>query len=73
MKPQNIQPLLLVTSCVVIEDDDVVLRDPKGRIMHTLEPLEHGLTNDPRLPMIIYDGSNFDFISILKKKIRIKY
>ena len=41
MDAQTHQAVLLITSCVIIADDDAVLRDPQDRIHHTLEAIEH--------------------------------
>jgi hypothetical protein len=68
MSLQSSQPVLLITSCVIIADDDVVLRDPKDRIKHTLEAIEHWLSVAPTLPIVICDGSNFDFLSTLQER-----
>jgi hypothetical protein len=68
MSLQNNLPVLLITSCVVIADDDVVLRDPKDRIKHTVEAIEHWIKIAPNLPIVICDGSNYDFSVILKDK-----
>jgi hypothetical protein len=68
MSLQNNLPVLLITSCVVIADDDVVLRDPKDRIKHTVEAIEHWIKISPNLQIVICDGSNFDFSAILKDK-----
>jgi hypothetical protein len=68
MSPKNHLPVLLITSCVIIADDDVVLRDPNDRIRHTIEAIEHWIKIAPNLSMVICDGSNYDFSSTLKEK-----
>jgi hypothetical protein len=68
MSLQNNLPVLLITSCVVIADDDVVLRNPKDRIKHTVEAIEHWIKIAPNLPIVICDGSNYDFTQTLKEK-----
>ena len=68
MSLQNSPPVLLITSCVIIADDDVILRDPKDRAKHTFEAIEHWTRIAPHLPIVICDGSNYDFSAILKDK-----
>jgi hypothetical protein len=68
MSQQNSPQVLLITSCVIIADDDVVLRDPKDRVKHTIEAIEHWIKIAPHLPIVICDGSNYDFTATLKEK-----
>ena len=68
MDAQTHQAVLLITSCVIIADDDAVLRDPQDRIHHTLEAIEHWIRIAPDLPKVICDGSNFDFSQTLTEK-----
>jgi hypothetical protein len=68
MDAQNQPAVLLITSCVIVADDDAVLRDPQSRIHHTLEAIEHWIKIAPDVPKVICDGSNFDFAPVLQEK-----
>ncbi len=61
-------PVVLMTSCVIIADGDAVLRAPEKRIHHTLEAIEHWIELAPDLPIVICDGSNFDFSPLLAER-----
>ena len=61
------RPVLLITSCINITDEDVVLRSPEKRIFHTLEAIEQWLKLAPNIPIVVCDGSSFDFTNILRE------
>jgi len=61
-------PILLITSCVTISDHSVILSKPNDRIHHTIEAITHWIRLAPNLPIVICDGSNFDFSDLLLKR-----
>ena len=60
-------PPLLFTSCVIVSDHSVILKDQESRIKLTLEAIEKWLSIDPNLQLVICDGSNFDFSDLVHK------
>lgn len=64
--PQDVIPILL-TSSVVAYDTGVHLQNTSTRLHHTLESLEHWLSMYPKLPIVICDGSSFDFASHIRE------
>ena len=66
MKP-NLPPILL-TSCVIVSDHSVSLKDENSRIRLTIESIEKWLGISPDLRLVICDGSNFDFSRIVLEK-----
>lgn len=52
---------LLLTSSIVAHDVAVELRDTDARLHHALESIENWLRIDPRLQIVLCDGSNYDF------------
>nr|WP_315463934.1 hypothetical protein [uncultured Rhodoferax sp.] len=52
---------LLLTSSVVAHDKGVSLKDTDARIHHAVEAIERWLAIDPKLPIVICDGSSYDF------------
>lgn len=52
---------LLLSSSVVAYDKGVRLQDTHARIHHAVEAVERWLALDPKLPIVICDGSSYDF------------
>jgi hypothetical protein len=63
----NLPPVLL-TSCVIVSDHSVSLKDENSRIRLTIESIEEWLAISPDLRLVICDGSNFDFTRIVLEK-----
>ncbi|MEI7456244.1 MAG: hypothetical protein WCK93_05920 [Nitrosomonadales bacterium] len=61
-------PPILFTSCVIVSDHSVALKDQESRIRLTLESLDKWLLISPDMRLVICDGSNFDFSSIVQDK-----
>lgn len=61
-------PTLLLTSCVVISDQSVSLKDSNSRIRLTIESIEKWLHISANLNIVICDGSNYDFSKIIQEK-----
>ena len=59
---------LLITSCIHPVKQLVKLTDPDLRLRYTIEGLEHWLAIDPKLKIVLCDGSNYDFKPILREK-----
>jgi hypothetical protein len=59
MPPKNI-PILL-TSSVVAYDKGVALKETSERIRLAIQSVEQWLRINPQLPLVLCDGSNFDF------------
>lgn len=64
---QNFPPILF-TSCVIISDHSVALKAEDERVKLTIESIEHWLSISPELRLVICDGSNFDFSTIVREK-----
>ena len=54
---------VLLTSSVIAYDTGVALKNQSERIRLALESVEQWLKIDPLLPLVLCDGSNFDFSS----------
>lgn len=65
MTPKKI-PILL-TSSVIAYDEDVALRDTDERVRLALQSIEEWFRIDPTLPMVLCDGSSFDFSEQIAK------
>lgn len=63
----NLPPILL-TSCVIVSDHSVSLKDENSRIRLTIESIEKWLAISSDLRLVICDGSNFDFSKIVLEK-----
>lgn len=63
----NLPPILL-TSCVIVSDHSVSLKDENSRIRLTIESIEKWLAISSDLRLVICDGSNFDFSKIILEK-----
>ena len=63
----NVPPILL-TSCVVISDQSVNLKDKNSRILLTLDSIQKWLDLSPGLRLIVCDGSNYDFSEHVREK-----
>lgn len=64
----SIIPLLL-SSSVIAYDKGVRLQDTHARIHHAVEAVERWLAIDPKLPIVICDGSSYDF----SKEMQVKF
>lgn len=64
----NLLPPILLTSCVIVSDHSVSLKDENSRIRLTIESMEKWLAISPDLRLVICDGSNFDFSRIVLEK-----
>lgn len=63
----NLPPILL-TSAVIVSDHSGSLNDANARIKYTLESIEKWLEISQDLPLVICDGSGFDFSNIVTEK-----
>jgi hypothetical protein len=63
----NLPPVLL-TSCVIVSDHSVSLKDANSRIRFTVESIEKWLAISANIRLVICDGSNFDFSEIVLEK-----
>jgi hypothetical protein len=61
-------PPILLTSCVIISDLSVSLKDKDARIRLTMESIEKWLAISPELNLVICDGSNFDFTNLVRER-----
>lgn len=61
-------PPILITSCVIVSDQTVALKDQNTRVRLTLEAIDRWLSIAPDLKLVICDGSNFDFTELVKNK-----
>jgi len=59
---------LLLTSSIVAHDLDVQLKDTEARLYHALESVEHWLRLDPKLPVVLCDGSNYDLAPAVNRR-----
>jgi hypothetical protein len=64
----NLLPPILLTSCVIVSDHSVSLKDENLRIRLTIESVDKWLAVSPNLHLVICDGSNFDFSRIVLEK-----
>lgn len=58
-------PPLLLTSCVIVSDHSVNLKDKDARIRLTLESMEKWLAISPGLRLVVCDGSGYDFSEVV--------
>lgn len=63
----NLPPVLL-TSCVIVSDHSVSLKDKDSPIGLTLQSIEKWLAISPDLRLVICDGSNYDFSGIVRER-----
>lgn len=56
---------ILLTSSVIAHDTGVAMTDPAERIDKTLESIAHWLAMDARSEIVICDGSDFDFSTLI--------
>lgn len=61
-------PPVLLTSCVIVSDHSVSLKDKDSRIGLTLLSIEKWLAIAPDLRLVICDGSNYDFSGIVLER-----
>jgi len=59
---------LLLTSSVIAHDTGVALKDTAARIHLALESVSQWLKIDPKLEIVLCDGSSYDFSSIVVEK-----
>ena len=59
---------ILITSSIIPHDTGVKLSDPQVRLFHALESIEKWTKIAPKSRLILCDGSNFDFIPIVKER-----
>ena len=59
---------VLLTSSVVAHDSGVALADTDERVRLAIESVAHWLMINPDLPLVLCDGSSFDFTPIVRKK-----
>jgi hypothetical protein len=59
---------VLLTSSVIAHDTGVALKNTDERIRLALESVEHWLKIEPTLRLVLCDGSNFNFSSIIAEK-----
>lgn len=59
---------LLLTSSVIVHDRGVALKDTGERIRLALESVEEWLRIDPNLPIVLCDGSSFDFTNEVEER-----
>jgi len=64
----NARSPVLLTSSVIAYDAGVSLKDPSERVRLTLESVGQWLRIDPLLPIVLCDGSNFDFSPLIRKR-----
>jgi hypothetical protein len=59
---------ILLTSSVIVYDQDVLLKDKSERIRFAIESVAEWLKIDPGLSLVLCDGSGFDFSELVAKK-----
>ena len=61
-------PPLIITSAVHPSDQHVALSSSKARVEHTLSAIGQWLQLAPKLPIVLCDGSGFDFSPIIASR-----
>ena len=59
---------ILITSSVTPHDAGVKLADPEKRLYHAIEAIEQWIRISPESPLVLCDGSNFDFQPVVKDR-----
>ena len=59
---------ILITSSITPQDTSVKLSDPQERLFHAIESIENWIRVAPGAPLVICDGSNFDFRPIVSER-----
>ncbi len=59
---------ILLTSSVIAHDTGVALKNTEARIDLAIESLSRWLKIDPKLPIVLCDGSSHDFTNIVAEK-----
>lgn len=59
---------VLLTSSIVAHDKGVALKDSDERLRLALESIEQWLKIDPDLPLVLCDGSSFDFDPLVAQR-----
>lgn len=65
--PSEVIPILL-TSSIIVHDTGVKLKDEAARLRHAIESIEEWLRIDPRISIVVCDGSNYDMQPVLDEK-----
>lgn len=61
-------PPVLLTSCAIVSDHSVSLKDKDARIGLTLQSIQQWLAIAPDLRLVICDGSNYDFSGVVLER-----
>lgn len=56
---------VLLTSSVIALDPGVALKDTESRVRYALESVQEWLRISPELPLVLCDGSGFDFTELI--------
>ncbi len=59
---------VLLTTCIVPDDSDVLLKAPEQRLFHTLESVGKWLAYQDLVQLVICDGSGYDFSEVLAQQ-----
>lgn len=59
---------ILITSSITPHDIGVKLADPRKRLYHAIEAIEHWIRVAPKAKFVLCDGSNFDFRPIINER-----
>ena len=59
---------ILLTSSVKVMDSSVKLNNPNLRTQYTIESISEWINIDPNIPIVICDGSGFDFTDTVKSR-----
>jgi len=59
---------ILITSSITPQDTSVKLSDPQERLFHAIESIENWIRVAPGAPLVLCDGSNFDFRPIVSER-----
>lgn len=59
---------ILLTSSVIAHDTQVKLLDPSLRLQHTIESIKKWIEITPESPIVVCDGSGYDFSALLTEK-----
>lgn len=59
---------VLLTSSVIAHDRSVSLSKPEERLHFSMQSIAKWLAIDPQLPLVLCDGSNFDFTPVVAER-----
>lgn len=62
----NSFPPILITSCITSSDPLAKLGDPTKRLFHVIEGIQRWLEINPKAPLVLCDGSNFDLSPLVQ-------